>query len=482
MEHTVFISYSWTLEQHRQWVLELAKQLRSHGINVILDVWYLKTGHDKHAFMERMVTDPGVKRVLIICDQSYQQKADQREGGVGDETLLITPEVYGKVDQEKFIPIVVERDKNDGAPYMPAYLRSRMYIDMSVPTDFEDKYQELLRNLYGEPETTPPPLGKSPSYITGAVAIVPEVANTPPRLSAPQTTADSIARFFDQFLADLESFRFKSVVDEPYDDTIMNLIEGMRPLRDSFIMFASYLSQSELSDADLDQLHDYLERFAQFQFRSFDVSRHYDYDWDNYRFICYESFLYLTAALVRRGKFGVLAEIVHSTYFYDSNLKRQVYSGIGGLFNSYILSLDGMRNSRLNLRRVSVTADLMKTRAEGTGVPFDDLVRADLLLHYLTFLQADVKATSWQSDVWFPFLSPYAANFESIPILQRLVSIRQFNRVKILFDVDSPDVLRDAIERAGTEKSEYYPATGRFQFSIPQLAYAVPLDRLASVP
>src|SRR6266849_537201 len=100
-ERTVFISYSWTPEQHRQWVLELAKRLVSHGIDVILDVWHLKPGQDKYVFMERMVTDPQVKRVLIICNRSYQEKADGRTGGVGTESQIISPEVYGKVDQEK---------------------------------------------------------------------------------------------------------------------------------------------------------------------------------------------------------------------------------------------------------------------------------------------------------------------------------------------------------------------------------------------
>src|ERR1022692_3152895 len=145
-ENTAFISYCQTPEQRRQWVLRLAERLMDDGIYVALDRWQLKPGHDKYAFMERMVTDPNVKKVLVICDKRYKEKADKREGGVGDETLLITSEVYGRVDQEKSIPVVVERDEND-APYLPAYLASRMYVDMSVPADFENRYQELLRAL-----------------------------------------------------------------------------------------------------------------------------------------------------------------------------------------------------------------------------------------------------------------------------------------------------------------------------------------------
>lgn len=45
----VFISYSWVVQAH---VVELAERLVANGIDVILDVWDLKPGHDKYAFME----------------------------------------------------------------------------------------------------------------------------------------------------------------------------------------------------------------------------------------------------------------------------------------------------------------------------------------------------------------------------------------------------------------------------------------------
>ena len=54
----LFISYSWTSPDHEQWVLNLATELRESGIDVILDKWDLKEGHDANAFMERMVTGP----------------------------------------------------------------------------------------------------------------------------------------------------------------------------------------------------------------------------------------------------------------------------------------------------------------------------------------------------------------------------------------------------------------------------------------
>jgi hypothetical protein len=389
------------------------------------------------------------------------------------------------VSQEKFIPVVVERDES-GKACMPAYLASRKYIDMSLPAQFEEKYQDLLRALYDKQEA-PPPLGAPPAYITGEVPSPPKAASV--FTAAPigweatseQAVTDLIMEYFEAFVSDLEGFHFKPVPDEPYDETMTKLIQQMGPLKDTFIRFVKRLSQAELSGTNFDLLHDYLEQVAQFQFPSLGVS-HYDVrDQDNYRFICYELVLYLTASFIERGKYTEVASLIDSTYFYDTATKHQTYTGID-IFNNYLPSLDDVRNKRLSLRRVSVTADMIKERTAGMAVSFDDLVSADLLLHYLTFMRADTSNTFWPSSVWFPRLSPYALYYESIPILQRLISIRRFQRVKALFGVDTPEELRRVIERAVEEKSSYYDSISVIEFAIPRLDHAVPLAQLGSVP
>ncbi len=79
----------------------------------------LKEGHDKYAFMEQMVTDPNVSKVLIVSDKSYAEKADSRKGGVGIESQIISDEIYRKVVQEKFVPIVTQYD--DDGPCLPVF-------------------------------------------------------------------------------------------------------------------------------------------------------------------------------------------------------------------------------------------------------------------------------------------------------------------------------------------------------------------------
>ena len=157
----VFISYSWSSDEM---VVALAERLMSHGIDVVLDKWDLKEGQDKYAFMERSVNDPSITKVLVVCDKKYADKANARTGGVGDETVIISSEVYGRVEQEKFIPVIVERD-SEGNAYVPAYIKSRIYIDLSNEENYEAEYEKLLRNIYNKPLYRKPALGTMPDWL-----------------------------------------------------------------------------------------------------------------------------------------------------------------------------------------------------------------------------------------------------------------------------------------------------------------------------
>ena len=87
----LFISYCWSSPEHEAWILQLAEELVSQGIDVILDEWNLRPGYDAHAFMESMVTNSSVTKVLMICDQLYAGKSNTRSGGAGIEAQIITP-------------------------------------------------------------------------------------------------------------------------------------------------------------------------------------------------------------------------------------------------------------------------------------------------------------------------------------------------------------------------------------------------------
>ena len=167
----VFISYCWKNKTYKNRVLHLAERLRESGVDVTLDQWDLRFGQDMNAFMEMSIRD--AEKVLILCESKYTEKADARKGGVGKETTIITPEVYGQYRQEKFIPVVMESPAS-----FPAYLKTAMAV--FYLTEAEEEFDDLLRAIY-EVHKEKPPLGKIPEWVTGKPAKKEDVHRTGPK-------------------------------------------------------------------------------------------------------------------------------------------------------------------------------------------------------------------------------------------------------------------------------------------------------------
>lgn len=167
MGKKVFISYAWTNDAYQQKVIDLATRLRKDGIDVILDKWDLHTGADRFLFMEKSVTESD--KVLILCNKIYKEKADNRYGGAGQETMIIAPEVYEKNAPEKFIPVIMERNFL-GREYIPKYLKSLIYVDYT-DDDIEIQYKNLVCAIYGVTMEVKPKVGAIPTYIKERVFI-----------------------------------------------------------------------------------------------------------------------------------------------------------------------------------------------------------------------------------------------------------------------------------------------------------------------
>lgn len=155
-EFKTFISYAWSSKKHEEWIVDLAEKLVESGIDVILDKWELRLGHDMNYFMENAIKKSD--KVLIICDKMYTEKSSKRSGGVGVETSIISSDVYNNVMQEKFIPIFVELDNDIYS--VPAYLKGRMGIDLTRK-NLDDKLEDIIRGITNQPKYRKPLLGQS---------------------------------------------------------------------------------------------------------------------------------------------------------------------------------------------------------------------------------------------------------------------------------------------------------------------------------
>jgi hypothetical protein len=156
-----FISYSWDSREHRDWVIRLSAALLRNGVRVLVDEWDLKDyNNDLNRFMETGIRESDF--VLMICTEKYAKRANGRTGGVGVESTIITGEFYTSNASGKYIPLFRASD-GDVRVCTPSYLKGRLGVDFSDDTQFEDRFESLLRLIHDVPRYRRPDLGHRPN-------------------------------------------------------------------------------------------------------------------------------------------------------------------------------------------------------------------------------------------------------------------------------------------------------------------------------
>lgn len=156
----VFISYSWDDEEHKNWVLELAQRLSNDGVEVILDRYSLSPGANLQHFIENNIEK--ADRILIIFTPNYKLRADKRTGGVGVEYSIMNVELYRNITSTgKIIPLL---RKGTMVESIPTFMQQFIHIDIRNESDFENGYNELIREIYKEPKIKKPIIGKKPDF------------------------------------------------------------------------------------------------------------------------------------------------------------------------------------------------------------------------------------------------------------------------------------------------------------------------------
>ena len=149
----VFISYSHDSAEHKEWVLKLATTLRNRGVDAVLDQWDLKPGDDLPHFMETQISK--AQFVIMVCTESYVEKANKGQGGAGYEKMIMTSSLLSTIDSSKVIPIIRQK----GTDLRPTFLNSKLYINFSKDDELEYNLDDLLRVLLNSPLYEKPEIG-----------------------------------------------------------------------------------------------------------------------------------------------------------------------------------------------------------------------------------------------------------------------------------------------------------------------------------
>ncbi|SCB57807.1 SEFIR domain-containing protein [Rhizobium aethiopicum] len=432
----LFISYSWSSADHQAWVVELAGQLRHQGIDVILDKWHLKPGHDANAFMEKMVTDKTVTKVILICDEVYVKKSDGRKGGAGTEAQIVTPKLYSEREQDKFVAVVREHDEH-GKAYLPTYYGSRIYIDLSNPATYAQEFERVVRWAWDAPLDVAPEIGTKPTFLNsnssatkptnlGTRRIIDAIRNG----SAHSTAATS--EFLGAADAIFEEFRLTSaqIVVENYDDIVVDSVEKFIPYRNEFISLFSAIGQYQPTLEMAGIVHRFFERLIPYLHPPVNAGSYSNLDQDNYRFIVHELYLYWIAILLKYERFDVASSMLDEQYYWNSHRRPDETMHSFTVFREYAKTFD-IRNDRLKLMRTSVRADMLKQRNEGTGIDFSYVMCADFIFYFRATTFGDYN--SWWPETLL-YVNRHGGPFE---MFARAKSARYFERIKRLIGVRS---------------------------------------------
>lgn len=426
----VFISYAWGSQEYQDRVVALSSDLINDGIDVLLDKWTLKEGHDTYAYMEQSVNNDDVTHVLLLLDPIYAQKANDRSGGVGTETQIISPEIYNNTTQEKFLPIVMERDENGGIP-KPTYLRGLLHFDLSDPGRYDNEYQRLVKRLYGVEILAKPTLGKMPRWVTEESALP---SSTQTVISALKRNHNITSRRTD-FIAHLSSIKdyirdFESNTDNP-----LALYSEMKPYRDEFLYFlkaSSVVSDSAALIGDfLQELYDALNE-----------SQHVPHR-EQKQVLLHEVFVYVVAYYYKSKDYVGLAYILNRTYFGKRHSSDIPVTGLH-VFYHYSQVMDIAKNKADDSNYYSGTAQHWMDNIFTDICNKREFAFADVLIfNYIVYGESN------QTHRWFPLTYVYDGEYDTI--LQKtastLISREIAERWMKVFGYDNLDGLRHKIAK-----------------------------------
>lgn len=477
MSKKVFISYSWGNSEHQEWVVNLATRLMNDTVDVILDRWSLKDGRDIHSFMEEMVKSSEIFRVLILSDRKYSEKADEREGGVGTETQIITPNIYSKEKQEKFIPLVLQRDES-GEPYLPVYLKSRKYIDFSKIEAYEDSYEELLRNILETPSIPKPKLGtKPPTYITDSAINLSETNNKLRTIENQIKKNSSVSpkelgNFLDIFSEKLWEFEMTTPPSNllAYGEKLYDSLKAYKPLREDFLKLIDIITSNKIENSS-EIIIEFFESEPIYQNpRNDNPGSWAATRFEIFKIIFHELFIYTIAFGIKNKNYEFIADLLHSKYYKkDKHQMKSNPENFTFLFNYH----ENLENySSKAFKKITGFGDYIITNLSEL-LKKEDIILADTICYFVSYLKEEDTYYNW-----FPNTFLYGER-KPITFFDKITSEKHFEKIKTIFNVkDKEELSKRLKEYVKIDKTKIRYSNGSFSY-IPFINELVNPDTIA---
>jgi hypothetical protein len=382
---------------------------------------------------------------------------------VGTESTIISQEVYNQVKQEKFIPIITERTP-EGETYLPTFIKSRIYIDLSDANLFERGYEDLLRTLTGRPASEKPPLGKPPAYLfesnrpTSPTTFAYRALEN--ALTNDRRNSTGLARdYLDCLIEVLSSFRIDldSVKEKDERDALMLArLEEWNPRRDEWVSFLRLICRYGADSKLFDAVPLFFESALNVKR---ELRRH---QWNQHlEFIIHEAFLYSIAVFLQEQRFDAVALLLNSHY---RDPERTASSQRYGIFyhgeTEYLGNLLNHEWSQQeNGTKYKYPQQIwLLRRAKEEIISQEMLKEADVILLLRYHLERDPDAM-FRLLSWFPItvgsMEDYHWRVQNFPIFQRATSRRFFDQFKVVLGVESKEDFMQRFERTFSQKPQH---------------------------
>lgn len=437
----VFISYSWDSEEHKGRIRHLADNLIHEGIDAILDQYDLQEGNDVNLFMEKMVNDPEINKVIVISSKKYTEKANLRKSGAGKETVIISNYVYEKVNQDKYIFIITDFDEINHKPNLPTYCESKMYIDFSSFERENKNFEQLVRAIYGKRLYVKPSLGTPPAYITEKEGI-----NLSPLYRSLETLELEISnngkmvtrernKFIEEVMKHLETYkRLELPKARELDEIILADAIELSKVRNLCVDWVDLETDCFGENEILETIKLFLEKIIEIKSPSSDQTSYKPALFAGLSLFCYELFLYVVAVLLRKRYYSAIHELLSYKYFRAKN----PFNSTGDLVDfSVFFTVCGELNKPNGQKFHSPAARYVIEHSDRDDITKQNLIEVDLIIFLYALVNNSIR--------WFPF-TILDNRDNSFPFFIRAKSKKGFKNVVTITGISNRDDLIKAVQ------------------------------------
>ena len=453
----IFISYSWSSPDHQDWVESLSENLVADGIEIVLDIWELREGDDAHAFMERMVNDISVTKIIMIIDNKYTERANSREGGVGTESTILSNELYTVKDKNKIVAVIAEPNAKT-----PTFYAGRIYVDLSDQYIYVDEYEKLVRWAYGKyKREKPKTIGKPPSFITFDDSSIVLHTNTEFRIALDaidkgKSIASGSVR---QYLNKLDSEIVKLSIEYGKEDSLSDIFQKNLNSFQPYLFEFQRIIESICVHASDPKIHKHVRYFFESVLKHLQInpsarSRNI-HDLTFFEFIIYQLFLSYIALALKHENFSELKEIFEELFILPDHFHRYDMARKHSDFRIFRPEHDRKAYTELAKEKISPLAALFKDLSTGDIISFNQIIEADIFLYLKSLI---IVNKNRQEYIWWPYTALYRPDRDgALRVFTKSEKHTYFNEVKTSLGIEDLTFVNHIIPDEFEWSNRYIP-------------------------